>query len=234
MFGDFLNLEETAYAFETTINELGEDITFFLDDGEEVKAKMCLDVAVAKTSSSTSREFFFTGVMSFADRMSMELLKGKYFKRDIFLDKTYILTSTTENPFSSKYADVEVVECNDTIDIGYLTKGMNLETLNQEEYVEVIYENVKVNVSISPKTQVETQVGGVPKSVLTIKLPSKYVVTTSNYVLKKEFTGKGDPSTGYVYGNQEYSIEDVNDTLMSTFDGKVFYGILELQAVKKI
>ena len=232
MGNDFKFIGESLY---NALQQLGENVYFVLEDGTKKYTKMCISDKVSSNQVNPTNIYEFVGEMAFDNVEEMEFLKGSYFKREIYPEKTYILISTTENPFSNKFATVKILECNKIIDIGYETKIEN-DSGGTEIVIQKIYENVSVFAETNTKAPQQTKVGDVPRTVTSITMPCDYKISEDDIIIIKNFERDKNDINNVNYIPKTYSIisDSVSMDFMNTFDGKTFFGVINFDVIKRL
>ncbi len=232
---NFLDEFDVGRRLRSVVEELGEDVTFKLDNGTELACKMCLNNSISSYNISANTVFKFEGEMIFPKAEMIENLRGLYFTRNVIPDKIYILVSTTETPYVDTLANIEVVECNKIISIGSTYEDYNPATGNYDLVVKDIrYENIHVFSDTSPKEPTETIAGNIPQTITNLTIPAKYKITTSDNIWTKEFVAEGEDIKVPVYKDQTYNAIYVEDTYASTLDGINFQGVFKVDIMKDV
>lgn len=227
----FFDTELAGNELYSVIQTLGEDVYFHDSDGGKIFAKQCLDTAIRKSQATSEKMFQFKGEMTFDNDEFQSSLLGEYFYNDKTPDKTYMLVSTIGNPHNLLLANVEVVECNEVIDIGHETKITNPVTGNDEVSFVKKYSDVQVFSSTSMVTPSNTQVGVMQRSKTMMYLPSFCLVSAKDFVLRQEVKEDGDGTN--FWGNQLFDIQDI-DTSMIKLVNEKRNGITKIDVVKHI
>lgn len=233
------NLEELKHLGEDlyeTLNELGETVHFTLRDGSTFQCIISLENKLAKSEINAINEYAFKGIMTFPNRLSLETLRGAYFTREVYPEKTYIVLLTSENIYDKRIGELYATECNEIVDIVYYTKGED-EIGNEIDIINKVYEGIKVFSDANTKTQQITDVGSIPKSVTDVFIPAWCKVTSYYKVARKEYKtpkpmGGLPPVT--VYSEQAYAIENTDYTLVNRIDDENIYGVIKMQLTKDI
>ncbi len=232
---NFLDEFDVGQRLRSVVEELGEDVTFTLEDGTELSCKMCLNNSISSYNISANTVFKFEGEMIFPESSMIEDLRGLYFTRDTIPNKVYILVSTTETPYVDTLANIEVVECNKLVSIGSTYEDYNPATGNYDLVVkDVRYEDVNVFSDTSTKEPTETIAGNIPQTIINLTIPSKCKLTTSDTIWMKEFVAEGSDVKLPVYKDQAYNVLYVENTYASTLDGINFNGVFKVDIMKDV
>ena len=230
----FEELKYLGEDFYEVIRDLGEIITFKQDDGSEIDCFISLESKLAKSEITVINEYAFKGVMTFPDRLGLEMLRGSYFKREDYPEKDFIVLLTNDIIYDDRIGEVYVTECNEIIDIGYITKTQD-EIGNDVDVFNVVYANVKCMYDANPKTQQSTDFGSISRDVIKIIIPAHIKITTQYKVFKKGYVSKSkDLSIPPVLDYESYSIQSIDTGLSNSLDGETRYGVLSLEIMKEV
>ncbi len=228
--------DDIAQSVIETVDALGENATFEID-GDEVCCKFARNVYMGNTQTSAEKEYAMVGTLLVPDGIFQDTLRGSYFTLDTMPDKNYILVSVSEYPYTDRVSEVYVVECNEYVSYANRTEVITTNPLTGDSDVEVVYEkfneNIAVYADLSLNLQSDTIYGALSNSVLEIVVPVDYPITTSNYVVRKEFVPTSKTDLTPMWGEQVYAVESVDITLLNTMDEYGMYGVLKVRLTKE-
>lgn len=225
---DFYDWQETSDELVRTLEALGEDITF---TSENITCKLS-SYSASKSTNISQKEYTANGIMTFPNMISMETLKGSYFTKSNEPNKTFLLVATDAMAASDKIATVYYIECNKTIDIGYL--GKQVVNYNEVETFVPISQSVKCLWEINLKEQKTTSIGTLENNTISVIIPVDYPICTKDFVRIKEFARATETSTTYTLEDKIYDVQSVSEAFINSLDGSTYCGVFIAELVEKI
>lgn len=209
------------------MQDLGEDYTITKTDGEEWTGKLSVEIKTTSTYMLSEREYLYSGTATFPDRDAQTTFKGCYFHRQTNPDKTYLMVSTVPEPTEERLADVYIVQCNTTVDIGYLTDGFD-EKGDRVQKVEPYAEDVLVFFDSTLQKQRRSSDGNFEQTLYYMQIPAKYGVAPEHVVVRK--LSKFNEKTGQTeLVPTRFRVESVDQSLMSVDEDGNIYGVIDVQ-----
>ena len=230
---DFFDRTQNEIELLETMDLLGENITFLNVDGEDIHCKLSTYTKMkSNITNLAAKDFNNTGVMTFPNKISTEILKGSYFVKDNDPNKTYLLMTTNESAISDKVVPCGYVECNKRISIGYT----NVETV---DYMEMkvfypLYENVECYWQENISFQTKTSIGTFENDKITVVIPSFYPPTIKDYISVKVFDRADKTSKDVQLVDKLYNIQAIDNSLIRTLDNVTYYGVFSIQVKEDI
>ncbi len=229
--------EDIAQSVIETVSVLGENATFQTSGGD-ISCRFARNVYMGNTYTSAEKEYAMVGTLLVPEGVFQDTLRGSYFTLETMPGKTYILVSVSEYPYTDRVAEVYVVECNDVVSYANKTEVSVKNPLTGDYDVSIVYEKFNENISVyadlSLNLKSDTVYGSLSNSALEIVVPVDFPITTSNYVVRKEFvpTSKSNPTP--IWGEQAYTVESVDVTLLNSMDEYDMYGVLKVRLTKEV
>ncbi len=228
--------EDIAQSVIETVEALGENATFQATGGD-ISCKFARKVYMGNTYTSAEKEYAMVGTLLVPDDILQDTLRGTYFTLETMPNKTYILVSVSEYPYTDRVSEVYVVECNEFVSFANRTEVTVTNPLTGDPDTEIVYEkfqeNIAVYADLSLNLQTDTAVGTLSNSALELVFPVDYPISTSNYVIRKEFVQTSNTNPTPIWGEQVYAVESVDITLTNTLDEHEMYGVLKVRLTKE-
>lgn len=213
--------------FWLLMQDLGEDYTITALDDSQWTGKLSLEIKTTSTYMLSEREYLYSGTATFPDRESQTTFKGCYFNRQTNPDKTYLMVSTIPEPTDDRLADVYVVQCNATVDVGYLVAGTD-EKGNRVQKVETFASDVLVFFDSTLQKQRRSSDGNFEQTLYYMQIPARYGVAPEQVVIRK--LSKYNAKTGQVeLTDTRFRVESVDHSLMVTDEDGNIYGVCDVQ-----
>lgn len=216
--------------FYELMQDLGEDYTVELPDGETWTGKISLVAKTTSTKSDSEREYLMKGTSTFPGIKEQTTFRGCYFHREINPEITYLLLSTMPEPTEERVADIFATVCNDTVSLAYLEK--KTDEKNNTIKVAVPYaEGVRCFFNSTLQKQRRSTDGNFESTLYFMQMPARYGISEDLVVLRKDFKWNEKEKKNEIVDVQ-YRVESVDMSMATIGEDGTVYGTVDVQLSK--
>lgn len=214
-------------AFHNMMNDMAEDYTLTMNNGEEYTGKISLVAKTASTYMLAEREYLMNGTMTFPSMAEQTTFRGCYFHREINPERIYLLASTIPKDTTPYVADIYAVECNARVSLAYMTETKD--KLGNRVLKPIIFqEDLPAYWYSSLQKMRESSDGNYIETRYFVQLPARYGLAVDEVVIRKQ--SEYNFKTGET-GIKEvkYRVESINNSLSFIDEDNNVYGIYDAQ-----
>ena len=220
--------------FYNVVQRLGEDSRIILnslfDDMPTVEeaVKMSITNATSAAYSLVDREFLYKGNFTLPDGVHLDDLGGKYFTRDMFPGRTYMILSAIPDPTNEKLGYMYAVQCNQKVSM--CDKILEKDQWGNTRPVYPISEtkrDIPCYFYAALRSYKQQNDGKLDQAMYTLIVPAECRLYPMQKIVRKEFTENG-------YQNVYYLVNSIEMALVSGDDNDGFTGVQSVQLTKDI
>lgn len=222
-----IDLNAVGENFYNLMQELGEDYTVEMPNGEEWTGKIAIEAKTTSTKLMEEREYLMKGTATFPDIEAQTTFRGCYFHRNINPQKTYLMVSTMPEQTCERVGYVFATECNEIVDLAYL------ETREDDKFnkitVPVIYkENVRVYFDTTLQKQRRSSDGNLDSTLYYMQMPARFGISEDLVVLRKTYKWNAKTLQNEIVKTR-YRVEAVTLSMATIDEDNTVNGIVDVQ-----
>lgn len=206
--------------FYDLLLDIGEDYALTTVDNKVYTGKISV-----KTGSESP--YFLSGTATFPDVNSQTTFMGCYFKTIVDQSRTYMMLSSVPEPTNGKVGTVEVAQCNEIVDLAYLTEGFD-DKYNQVTIAKVYQSDVPVYWESTLSKTRQNSSGNYENTTFFAEIPARYAIAVDQVILRNTVRFDEDTEKNLIE-KIRYRVDSID--LSKTFydgDGNI-YGVIDVQ-----